>query len=555
MASEDVIARLVVQGQAQFSQAMGGASRQARTVGTEQEQAGKKAGVSAGGLLKAAAAAGALYKGYGFLKDSISTTINLAKSTAAFSRASGLDQKASQAWVVTAQQRNIDTKQLQMGMATLGRNLGGLGTATKASGAAFQKLGLDQQALIKMPMEQRMSSLADAFAKLPDGVDKAALAQKLFGRSGQALLPLLNSGSKALNAQLDAAGRLVPVNENASKSALELAKQQRELGMAMTGIKTAIGSALVPILSTFARILVPIISSITQLMATSTAFRVVVYALAAAIGVLTIAMLANPVGLIAAGVVALAAAFAVAYQKVGWFRSAIDAVAGALSTAFMAAVNAVGAAIGFVASNWKIFATVLLVALGPIGLVVAAFINFRSQIMSAISAVISAVGKLPGAIGKAAKSAVSALTGAFSGAVGKMGQIGTQIVNAIVNAIKAGAGAVLSAAKSIIPDPGEIAGGLISGIKSIIPGMKTGGIFAAQGGGVTGSRVSLIGERGPELANFPAGTRITPLPPPSLLPSQLTGGGGSDIVIPVYLDRRQIALAMASEAAEQKARR
>lgn len=552
MAAEDVIARLRVEGQAAFTQAMGGASTSAKSAGTEQAEAGKKAGVSAGGLLKAAAAAGALYKGYGFLKGSINTTVNLAKSTAAFSRASGLDQKASQAWVVTAQQRNIDTKQLQMGMATLGRNLGGLGTATKASGAAFQKLGIDQAALIKMPMQERMSHLANAFQALPDGVDKAALAQKLFGRSGQSLLPILNSGADALNQQLDAAGRLVPVNAKGSKSALELAKNQRELGMAMTGIKTAIGTALLPVISGLAKAFLPIVTGITELMGKSAAFRVVIYALTAAFAALAIAVIAAalPLGAIAAvvgavvgaiGIIPIAIAAAVAavvtacivmYNKVGWFRTGVDAAVAGVVAAFNWIVGA-GRAMG--------------------GAIAGAF----TTAVGAVGKFVGSIGQMPGKVSAAASSAVSALTGAFSGAVAKLAGIGKSIVDAIVNAIKGGAGAIKSAVESIIPNPGDIASGALGGVKSAISSLNpfgTGGLVAAQTGlnvGGGGGR-QLVGERGAELASFPSGTRITPLPPPMLRPSQLGAGGGGDVVVPVYLDRRQIAEAIGSYTADQK---
>jgi hypothetical protein len=87
-------------------------------------------------------------------------------------------------------------------------------------------------------------------------------------------------------------------------------------------------------------------------------------------------------------------------------------------------------------------------------------------------------------------------------------------------------------------------------------GLATGGLVAAQAGTtLLGGGRQLVGERGPELANFPAGTRITPLPPPALLPSQLAGAGGGQVVVPVYLDRRQIALAMGSYSADTAAAR
>ncbi len=85
----------------------------------------------------------------------------------------------------------------------------------------------------------------------------------------------------------------------------------------------------------------------------------------------------------------------------------------------------------------------------------------------------------------------------------------------------------------------------------------TGGIIAAQGGATLGGggRNVLVGERGPEVASLPSGTRITPLPPPALSGSQLLGGATRPVVTQVFLDRRQIAEAVGSFSADEQAAR
>ena len=224
MPSEDVIANLRVTGTAQFTQEMSQARGASEQAGQAAAQTGEEAEGSAGKWVKAAAGVAIAYKGYGALKGAVDTTQQLAKSTSAFARASGLDRKESQNWVVVAQQRGIETKQLQMGMATLGRNLGGVSGPSKASAAAMGALGLEQSKLLKMPMQERMAAIADGFSKMADGPEKAALAQKLFGRAGQQLLPVLNEGAKGLNDQLNAANKLVPELGGSGDAALELAK-------------------------------------------------------------------------------------------------------------------------------------------------------------------------------------------------------------------------------------------------------------------------------------------------------------------------------------------
>lgn len=62
--------------------------------------------------------------------------------------------------------------------------------------AALKALGVsatDMNGQIR-PTEQVLLDLADKFSSMPDGADKAALAVKLFGKEGLAIIPLLNQG-------------------------------------------------------------------------------------------------------------------------------------------------------------------------------------------------------------------------------------------------------------------------------------------------------------------------------------------------------------------------
>ena len=531
MASEDVIVRLQVAGQGQFAQAMDRAKGSTQGVGDATQQAGQQSRRGAKDLLKAAAAAGVLYKGFNFLKGAVNTTETLAKSTSAFSRASGLDRASSQAWVVTAQQRGLEVKQLQMGMATLGRQLG---STSKTTAKSFDAMGLSQKRLLAMPMQQRMGAIANAFERMEDGPQKAAAAQRLFGRSGQALLPILNEGAKGVNENLDAARRLVPYNQGAAKSALELAKQQRTLNTATMGIKVAIGNALVPVISSLAKAFIPVITSVTELMNKSPVFKAVILGLTAAFGALAVAVIAATLPLtgtiaIAAGVVAgltaIAAGFAVAYQKVGWFRNAVNAVW------------------SFIKSNWPILVSILAAPAAPIILLIRHFGTVKSAAVSAFNTIKSAV----------------------TGAANTVRSVGRGMFDGIKQGITSAANWVWKQANWIVDRikeiPSRIAGvfsgiaGSIGNIASSINPFATGGIVAAQTGLSTGrATTTLVGERGPEILNLPSGSRVTPLPPPTLSPSQLTGADGT-VRVPVYLDSRQIAEAIGSFAANQQAAR
>ena len=70
----------------------------------------------------------------------------------------------------------------------------------KTSTDALDKLGISVEDLQGLSPEESFRMLSSAIADLPDEVQKAALAQDVFGRSGTRLLPLLKEGSEGIAA-------------------------------------------------------------------------------------------------------------------------------------------------------------------------------------------------------------------------------------------------------------------------------------------------------------------------------------------------------------------
>ncbi len=71
--------------------------------------------------------------------------------------------------------------------------------------------------------------IADIFKAMPDGVEKTALAVKLFGKAGADMIPFLNEGSAAL-AEVTEKGRLLnPVTEESAKQSKLFNDQLNEL--------------------------------------------------------------------------------------------------------------------------------------------------------------------------------------------------------------------------------------------------------------------------------------------------------------------------------------
>ena len=501
--------------------------------GTGAEQGGKGFAGMAGGLVAAAGGAAVLRKGFGFMKGAADQAAGLAKETAGLTRTTGMDAKTSSAWVSIAKNRGIETATLTRSFTIFSKQLRSVEQGGKAATTAFKDLGVSADQLKGMKTEDALMATADAFQKLPAGADKAAIAQQLFGRQSQALLPLLNMGSEGLAEQMKTMDKYgLTLDEKGVKKGLELAKAQREMKAATDGLKVSIGNALMPVLVAVANALKPLVSAFSWGMQNIPGFSYAVVGVAAVLGGLMIAVvvagafgvLAGALGLttgallgligaaliaaapfiaIAAAIALLVAGLVVAYNKVGWFRDGVNA-------AFNAVKSVVSTVVGFIVRNIKTIGPLALVPLlGPIGLVLLAFLKWKDQIAGVVSAVINAIKKIPEAAKEVAESVKSALS-----------DVG---------------GAVTSA-------PGKLLG-------KINP-------FAEGGVVPMGGRLALVGEAGPELLQLPGGARVTPLAAGTGAPVELGPGGlGGDIHVHLDVDGRELAHVVARETGLQKARR
>ncbi len=119
-------------------------------------------------------------------------------------------------------------------LESVGRGVKGLATYMAENGKALQAAGITAK-----DANGALRQIADQFASMPDGIEKSAIATKLFGKAGQDLIPLLNLGSKGLDDSAKAAeeyGRqmsLLAPQADALNDQLALLKVQTEtLGVA-----------------------------------------------------------------------------------------------------------------------------------------------------------------------------------------------------------------------------------------------------------------------------------------------------------------------------------
>lgn len=120
--------------------------------------------------------------------------------------------------------------------------------------AALKALGVsatDVNGQIR-PTEQVLLDLAEKFSAMPDGADKAALAVKLFGKEGLAIIPFLNLGREGITALMEEAQRLGLVMSGDVARASEVFNDNlTRLSAIFEGVQRQIGAAVIPVLADF----------------------------------------------------------------------------------------------------------------------------------------------------------------------------------------------------------------------------------------------------------------------------------------------------------------
>lgn len=95
--------------------------------------------------------------------------------------------------------------------------------------------------------------LADAFAEMEDGTRKTALATEVFGKSGAALIPMLNGGSEGLREMAEMAEKLGLVfTEEGVEAAGQFNDTLDFLGLALQGVGRQVAVELLPTLNSVA---------------------------------------------------------------------------------------------------------------------------------------------------------------------------------------------------------------------------------------------------------------------------------------------------------------
>ena len=173
------------------------------------------------------------------------------------SQKTGIATEVLSGFKLAADKSDLSLSTLAAGLAKMTRNVGDAIDGNEAMQLTLEKMGLKAtDATGKMrPMDDLIGDIADKFAAMPDGVEKSQLAMDLFGKSGVAMIPLLNAGRAGLDAEREAAERLgMVISEKTARQGELFNDTMTVLNRSFQGIVMVIGQALIPIVTKLAEV-------------------------------------------------------------------------------------------------------------------------------------------------------------------------------------------------------------------------------------------------------------------------------------------------------------
>ena len=182
---------------------------------------------------------------------------NLASSTAEYgdtveknSQKVGLSYSAYQKWDYAMQIAGTSMADCTNGLKTLTNTFDDAQKGSSTAQEKFNRLGLSLDDLKGKSREEVFEKTVEALQNVSDETEKAALANDLFGKSGQNLLPLFNQSTKATKELLAEAERYgMVMSDDAVDASADFEDSLTRLKKSFGGIKNTIGAELVPVLT------------------------------------------------------------------------------------------------------------------------------------------------------------------------------------------------------------------------------------------------------------------------------------------------------------------
>jgi len=219
------------------------------------ESSGSKVGSAFSSIAKGAAVvgtaavAGAAALGTAAYKMA-SDTAAAADEVDKMSQKLGMSREGYQEWDYVLSQAGVDINTMQTGMKSLVKNMDATTEGNKTATANFEKLGLtvtDSSGKMKT-QEQMFNETVTALQNMEDGTEKARLAQEMFGKQGQEMLPLLNGEAGSIEELKNKANELgMVMGDDAIDAGVKFTDTMDTMKRSLGGAINSLGATVMPI--------------------------------------------------------------------------------------------------------------------------------------------------------------------------------------------------------------------------------------------------------------------------------------------------------------------
>lgn len=179
----------------------------------------------------------------------VRSTADAADSAVKTSQKVGVGVEAWQRYVYAAELADVGSEELADGLKYLNQSAAMAATGAGQDAKAFQALGIsvrDQAGKLK-PTGVLFEEVATRLATMEDGAEKTTLAMMLMGRSGTNLIPLLNAGGDEIRRLGDEAQRLgIVIPEDQARQAEVFNDSITTLQNSIRGLTMGVAAGLLP---------------------------------------------------------------------------------------------------------------------------------------------------------------------------------------------------------------------------------------------------------------------------------------------------------------------
>lgn len=161
----------------------------------------------------------------------------------------GLSRTGFQEWEYILSQNGASVEVLQGGMKKLNKTLDDAKSGSASAAEAFSRVGLSIDDIQNMNPEQAFEATVKALQAMPEGAEKAALANELLGRSGSELMPLLNGSAESVEELRKQAHDMgIVLSDDAVDASAKFTDTMDNVKRTLGAITTKIGVSVMPIM-------------------------------------------------------------------------------------------------------------------------------------------------------------------------------------------------------------------------------------------------------------------------------------------------------------------